>query len=614
MINGTRPLQPPSDDAKSGKTTANSAPAAKSSKGAAPASKAVIAPKDQGVMATVKGKASGALDFFKGLVSSEPETPESELRELLEDSSLPAATVKQLSAGGSLSRAELMELYRKLCVSRSSGSRSRRRSDAELMDLCWTLARQSGKPGQRFGLQDLLRGRALRAQQQQCHSHLSAVLAESSVPAALQAKLLNHEPLSQAEARQIYERTSVGRSQGSRDKRRHDAILMDLFWQPSQQSRGALATRNLLDRLYTRTWEGPGPAPLSRPKPEAAEITPEQAAALKALVDGRRDKGSFDGTWRKYRDAGENAFDIGSAEQLRAALGLPADWSGAPRLQALVKALESAGQANAESLSYLARIGSRHGRGQLEAISRVLSEYHASGAGFGGVSKGALLHDALHDLAYPSDIDQSNRGTCGATAIQMKLAIERPLQYVETLVSLAQNKNHQTPGGAMLKPNNSWVGDGGDGRSTSCRIMQNAIMSLAGRGLLWDNGYNSGKDEDEGGLSRGEQTDAIEEIFGDDDYENDGLLSSSSAIFEYVQDDIARGRPVSISFSGHAVLVVGIDKTQTPTRVIMNSWGAQYEMTEAEFKKYVKAARTIDDSGSDSREVAAGTRRILGDR
>ncbi|MEZ0367839.1 MAG: hypothetical protein ACAI44_01995, partial [Candidatus Sericytochromatia bacterium] len=326
------------------------------------------------------------------------------------------------------------------------------------------------------------------------------------------------------------------------------------------------------------------------------------------LDDDSHDRGEFDSTWREYRDAESEAATASSADQLRAKLGIDADWSGAGSLKELVGILKEQGRDDAKVMTWLEQIGSRHGKSTLEALAASLVYYHKVGTRVGGVTKTDILCDALHDVAWPSDIAQRNRGTCGAAAIQMKLALERPQQYVSTLLTLAQGKSYTTPVGAEMKANNTWVGDSGDARTLSCRIMQNSIMNLGGKGLLWDNTYDSSDDDNEGGLDRGEQTYAIEQIFGDSDYDNDGPFTSASALYRYVEDDIARGRSVSVSFKGHAVLVVGIDKSQSQTKLIMNSWGRQFEMTVDEFKRYVKAARTIDDSGSDNRTTAAGSK------
>lgn len=345
-----------------------------------------------------------------------------------------------------------------------------------------------------------------------------------------------------------------------------------------------------------------------------ADLDPTEVVFSTAAMAGGRDSKTFDATWRQHRDAGNDALTVTNTSQLSTRLGLSADFADAPKLKALLDILHAQGRDSAQVLTYLERIGSRHGKATLESISNSLTNYYNNGAAVNGVSKNVILTDALHDIAYPSDIDQSNRNTCGAAAIQMKLAIERPLQYVNTLVTLAQNRNVSTPGGATMSPNNTWVNDASDGRSLSSRIMENAIMNLAGQGTFYDDTYNSGNDAEEGGLSWGEQTYALEEIFNNDDYEDDSTFTSASSLYQYAEDEIARGRPVTVSFDGHAVLMVGIDKSQNPPRVIMNSWGAQYEMTVDEFKSHVKSVRSVDDSGSDNRQTAAGSRVILGDR
>lgn len=354
-------------------------------------------------------------------------------------------------------------------------------------------------------------------------------------------------------------------------------------------------------------------APPTNPFAQLASPPSGGAAQVCAFLDGPADgHKEFDDVWRFYADPGEATPTVHSAEALRLKLGLDPDWHGAASLKALIDYLEQQGLTSSRLLSDLTRLGQRSSRWNLNAVSRQIKAFHEQHQVASGLNRDEILRNVIHDVAWPSDIAQRSYSTCTAAALQMKLALERPAQYVTILTTLAQGKNYTTPGGAVMKPNSTWRNDSKENRTQSARIVQNAIMNLGGQGLIWDDTYNSANDDDENGLNWGEQTYALEQLFGNDDYDNDGLLSSAASLYQYVEDEIARGRSAIVSFPEHAVLVVGIDKTGAQPKVILNSWGRQFEMTRDEFEDYVKAARTLDDSGSDNHRVAAGTRKIIG--
>ncbi|MCA9792920.1 MAG: hypothetical protein KC910_14030 [Candidatus Eremiobacteraeota bacterium] len=322
-------------------------------------------------------------------------------------------------------------------------------------------------------------------------------------------------------------------------------------------------------------------------------------------MDGIK-KPDFDDVWTLHRDAETEGPTCRSVSELQRRLSL--DWNRNPGMKALVDVLTREGLATPENLSHLERIYRSHGADVAEKVAQTLADYAGHYRDGLGDEQKQLIADALHDLAVPSDINQRNVGSCAATAAQMKLAIEKPTEYVRILTDLAKGENTKLLNGDTLRPNTTWRGDKDDRRSLSCKIMQNAFMEYAG------GSYNSKTDKDEG-LSRGEQEDLLEGLFGDSDYNNEttGLFTDKDDLYSYVEDDLARGRAVVVSFPHHAVTVVGIDKRSTPHKVIIDSWGAQYSMSVEEFKKYLQAVRDLDDSGWDDRKTPDGQLTIVGD-
>lgn len=349
---------------------------------------------------------------------------------------------------------------------------------------------------------------------------------------------------------------------------------------------------------------------LAQRNTQAAEMDPSELSFNTEEAD-RAKKGDYDDDWELYRDAENDSRDISTLDQLKSRLGIEGDdWSNYPEVGQLVESLQEMGQLNATVINDLYNIKTSHSRRTLEYVADQMNTYLAN-TDASDEEKQGVVTNGLHDIAFPSDIDQGNVGSCAAASCHMKMAIERPRSYARMLTLLARGRSYRTTSGHRVRPNNSWRGDSVDNRNYSARIVQNALMEFAGQ-----SNYDSSRDDDMRGTFRGEQEVMMERIFGysiDRDWEGDRFWSDDKDdLFQYVEDDIARGRAVNVSFDGHSVLVVGIDRSGSTTEVIINSWGEQYSMTEAEFKRHLEEVRTHDDDGRDNRQVSG--RRIIGDR
>lgn len=252
--------------------------------------------------------------------------------------------------------------------------------------------------------------------------------------------------------------------------------------------------------------------------------------------------------------------------------------------------------------SYMLAIAKRHGAAGLAQICKKLSSYMREhwndGHDAKPIDEAKLVEDILKDVAYPCAIGQESKNTCAAVSIQSKLAAERPLQYVDMVTTLASGRAYTTPDGTVMKPNTSWQGDASDDRRLSEKILQNAIMDLGG--VPYDTRVNRG------GMSRESQETAVEHIFGyrGNDFDSDTSEDvGPDRLWQYVEDDLAHGRPVSVSLPGHAVLVVGFDPTKQPPQVLISTWGGLYTMDLDQFKQYVQAVRTVDDPWIDDKKL-----------
>lgn len=312
----------------------------------------------------------------------------------------------------------------------------------------------------------------------------------------------------------------------------------------------------------------------------------------------------FDAIWKNYgTDKGTLPASITTVDELKKSLEVNDGFKNVPQLKTLLDNLPNTDE---YTLTYLNQIGKNHGLTTLNDISSKLNIYISSSSAVEGVDKKALVKDLLHDISYPSDIAQESKGTCAAAAIQMKVAIEKPLEYINIATTLAEAKDYKTLGGKVLKPNNTWKTDCNDSRTLSSKIVQNSFMVGAG-----NTSYTSKNDKMEGANAY-DQTTLIENVFGDSNYDVN-MLYTGNKLYEFLEDDIARGRSVGVSFKGHAVLAVGIDKTTNPAQVIMNSWGKRFSMSVDEFKQHVKALKNKNDDGYDDKKTAAGSKVIIGE-
>ena len=227
----------------------------------------------------------------------------------------------------------------------------------------------------------------------------------------------------------------------------------------------------------------------------------------------------------------------------------------------------------------------------------------------------ALLSSSLQNIAFPEKINQHARGTCAAGAVEIMLAVEDPVLYVQIMQGLA------SPGGEVGSPplkdgfkmqrEPDTLGDDKSGRSLSSRLMQPAFMEYANDQL----DYNNAKDQhfDQGkfihkGLTVAECHHVTEALFG----KGKALLITGgpqSDLLAAFEDQLNQGRPVSCSImldrGGHQVLLTAIDR-QNNQAYFMNPWGELQSMPLDEFQSRAFAGIVNDAAPAGNKPALSG--------
>ncbi len=189
-----------------------------------------------------------------------------------------------------------------------------------------------------------------------------------------------------------------------------------------------------------------------------------------------------------------------------------------------------------------------------------------------------LILSCLRDLSIPSSISQQELNTCSVTCIQTQLAIREPLEYLNIIDALAQNKTYFSLKKQLINPDWSFLESKNDSRSISCKLIQNSIFLLCNteKHLFSRLGIN-------GGLTSNTTFKAYQMLFGDNFKLYKNFDYSPEQIVEILKSTKpSKSNPVQISIhytdSGshtlHAVNVIDFDNKLQDIRII-NPWGRE---------------------------------------
>lgn len=215
-----------------------------------------------------------------------------------------------------------------------------------------------------------------------------------------------------------------------------------------------------------------------------------------------------------------------------------------------------------------------------------------------GIDRQQLLSDVVQEVASPMAINQSTKGTCVPTSIQMQLIQNNPAEYVRLVSGLASPAGEvTTAGGDVLKVEPDALTDA-TGRSVSQRLLAPALMELGNGRADYDNADDKHTGGDPGsnelGLTPSQADRVLESLYGRDfAFSSTGSAAEKAAGTQMVMDELAAGRSVLVGLDwiggGHKVLVTGTETRDGQEYLtIMNPWGRQESILRSEFEERLR--------------------------
>lgn len=201
-----------------------------------------------------------------------------------------------------------------------------------------------------------------------------------------------------------------------------------------------------------------------------------------------------------------------------------------------------------------------------------------------------IVLSSLRDLAIPSSVSQQELNSCSITCIQTQLAIREPLEYLNIIDSLAQNKTYFSLRKQLINPDWSFLESKNDSRTITCKLFQNAIFNLCNpdKKTFGKSGINGGLTSD---LTLKVYKILFSEVFRI--YENSDYTPEQ--MLEILKNsNPTKSNPVQISihytardiYSLHAVNVINYDNRLQDIRII-NPWGREEIIDFGVFKSRI---------------------------
>lgn len=285
-----------------------------------------------------------------------------------------------------------------------------------------------------------------------------------------------------------------------------------------------------------------------------------------------------------------------------------------------------------ERLGQLQATAARLSPRQLEALSGRLAAFQRA-EGVSKEFKNEVARDLLADLANPLRADNACGPTCSSTSAQMRMARDKPSQYADIVLDLAQGRDHTLSSGNVIK---ATYGESTvnalrkDGKPATAILFQANLQHFAAsnarqtaalqRGFnpLFNGGLDKllgpkwskevddnfvNKDFDRfnplgGGRRVGHdpfQMEFLQQNLFPGATTRSWLTDSPNAMWDAAEQDLKRGKSVSASLFNptstspgdkfHVVTITGIDHSSNPPTVTFHTWGHERTISLDNFKR-----------------------------
>lgn len=207
-----------------------------------------------------------------------------------------------------------------------------------------------------------------------------------------------------------------------------------------------------------------------------------------------------------------------------------------------------------------------------------------------------LLPELVQELATPASMNQTSKGTCVPTSINMQLAMNDPAEYVRLISGLATPEGSVVTRGGDVLQREPGVFEDGTVRSIPQKLLAPALMELGNGAHEYDNATDTHTGQflwfkqESHGLSA-ERTDrALESLYGRDfAYHSTNSERDRSRALDFVREQVGSGGSVLTAVrwgdGAHEVLVTGTETRDGVEHVrYQNPWGTIEVMPMDEFK------------------------------
>jgi len=306
--------------------------------------------------------------------------------------------------------------------------------------------------------------------------------------------------------------------------------------------------------------------------------------------------------------------------------------------ESVAKVLQAFPSLGPEKLGQLKELSDRLSPEQFTKLAARLQAFKA-GPGATGPFKDEVVGSLVDDLFNPVRASNPDGPTCSSTSSQLRTARDKPLEYADIVLDMAQGKDHRLPGGAIVKAaygedTMNKLKDSGSQTSVSGRLFQTNLQHFAASNVsmgkpiqnVFNPLFNGGLNKLLQDYGQGKLANDIDNKFVNKDLDKfdplnpnrqtghdpvqmeflsqqlfpgakakSWLTDTPNDMWAAVESDLKQGKSVSASFFNptpkspadqfHVVTVLSVDHKSSPPKVHFHTWGEERTLSLDDFKK-----------------------------